>query len=273
MKKLPLLVTLVLLASSPVLAGVVYEIETTDHNATSSTTQTSVEGRNLAMGIHAGARGSNGEAIYRGDRNEMVIVDHDNKSYFVMDQEMIESIAGQVGQAMGQIEKALENVPEAQRAALEQMMRDRMPQKPPTRPETTLRNTGDRAEKNGYPCVRYEVLRGGTVVRELWVTDWSNVEGGQDVAPVFEDLADFFGTMLDSLSGADGMPGLGDALDDNMFEHMKELGGFPVVTREFDDDGSLEGETTLRSARRQTIDPDAFEPPAGYKRQEMFGGR
>ena len=26
-------------------------------------------------------------------------------------------------------------------------------------------------------------------------------------------------------------------------------------------------------AKRQTIDPDAFEPPSGYKRQEMFPGR
>ncbi len=51
---------------------------------------------------------------------------------------------------------------------------------------------------------------------------------------------------------------------------MKELGGFPVVTREFDDyDGSLEGETALRSARRQTLDPDAFEPPKGYRLRSM----
>ena len=54
---------------------------------------------------------------------------------------------------------------------------------------------------------------------------------------------------------------------------MKELGGFPVVTSEFGEDGSLEGESALRSAKRQTIDPDAFEPPSGYKRQEMLPGR
>ena len=57
---------------------------------------------------------------------------------------------------------------------------------------------------------------------------------------------------------------------DMVFEHMKELGGFPVVTREFADDGSLQQETALRSAKRQTIDPDTFEPPSGYKQQEMF---
>ena len=59
---------------------------------------------------------------------------------------------------------------------------------------------------------------------------------------------------------------------DQAFVHMKEMGGFPVVTRDFTDDGSLESESSLHSARRQTLDPDAFEPPSGYKRQEMFKG-
>ncbi len=79
-------------------------------------------------------------------------------------------------------------------------------------------------------------------------------------------MGSFSGTGLGSGVG-------GPSVDDNVFEHMKELGGFPVVTRDFGDGGSLEGETALRSAKRQTIDPDAFEPPSGYKRQEMFRGR
>ena len=86
----------------------------------------------------------------------------------------------------------------------------------------------------------------------------------------FEDMADFFREMLDSL------PNMGQArsgIDDSMFEHMKDLGGFPVVTKEFGEDGSLEGETALRSAKSQDLDPAAFEPPAGYKRQEMYRGR
>ena len=115
------------------------------------------------------------------------------------------------------------------------------------------------------------MTRDGHKIREMWVTDWDNLEGGEETVEAFEDMADFFREMLDSIpnmGGGSGPPGM----DDNVFEHMKDLGGFPVLTREFGDDGSLEGETGLRSAKRQTIDPDAFEPPSGYKRQEMFGG-
>jgi hypothetical protein len=115
--------------------------------------------------------------------------------------------------------------------------------------------------------VKYEVFRDGRKTREMWVTDWKNVEAGSESAAVFEDMASFFHEMMENLPDFGGG---GPGPDDNVFEHMKELGGFPVVTREFAEDGSLEGESVLRSALRRTIDPDEFEPPAGYKRQEMF---
>ena len=188
-----------------------------------------------------------------------------------MDEQAMRQIAGQVGSALSEVQKALENVPEDQRARIEQMMKENLPpgQQVTRRPRSKLRKTTERDTKNGYPCVKYEVLREGRKIRELWVTDWSNVEGGSDVVGAFEDMADFFRELQDAI------PQLGQggsSMGDPAFEHMRELGGFPVVTREFDElDGSLEGETTLRSARRQTLDPDAFDPPSGYKRQEMFG--
>ena len=264
-----------LLIAAPALAGVVYEIEVKDHEQSPPKTesiQAAVEGRHLKMGIASGGRGEQGEMIFRGDRREMVVVNHEENSYIVMDQEAVQRVGGQVNDqldaAYKQMQEALKDVPEDRRAMIEQMMKQKLPpSQPPARPKSELKKIGDRQTINGYPCVRYDVLRGGQKVRELWVTDWSNVEGGTDVVSAFEDMADFFNELMDSMPqfGQGGGP-----VGDPAFEHMREIGGFPVVTKEFDDDGSLEGESTLRSARRQTIDPDAFEPPSGYKRQEMF---
>ena len=275
MKKLWIFLGLVALIAGPAGAGVLYEIEVTDHGQSppkSESIQVAVEGGNLKIGIASGGRGKQGEMIFRGDRHEMIVIDHDGESYHVMDKEALGQIAGQVKSAMSQMQEALENVPEEQRAMIERMMKQRMPKAaaPIKRPRSEIRKTSERDTKNGYPCVRYEVLRGGTKIRELWVTDWDNIEGGADVVDAFEDMADFFREMLDAIPdfGQGGRAG-----GNNVFEHMKELGGFPVVTKDFNDDGSLESETVLRSAKRRTIDPDAFEPPSGYKRQEMFGGR
>ncbi|MEM6453902.1 MAG: DUF4412 domain-containing protein [Acidobacteriota bacterium] len=268
----PLLIVLILLAAMPTFAGVVYEIEVTDHQHETPKTesiQAAVEGRHLKMGIASGGQGKQGDMIFRGDRREMYVVDHDERSYIRMDEKAIEELSGQVSAALGQMKAVLDSVPADQRAKIEEMMKQNMPnaaQPGAQRPQATLKKTGEKATKSGYPCVKYEVLQDGRKMRELWVTDWSNVEGGRDVADAFEDMADFFSTLMDALPQmGQGGPTVGDGV----FEHMKEIGGFPVVTREFGDDGSLEGETTLRSSARRTLDPSDFEPPAGYKRRSM----
>ena len=257
------------LALTPALAGVVYEIEVKDHQqspARVETIQAAVEGRNLKMEIAPGQSGRRGEMVFRGDRREMLVIDHDDRSYHVIDQAAIDGIAGQLGALDKQMEEALKNVPEDQRAMVEQMMKRRMPQQAPARPAAELRRTGEKATHNGYPCVRYDVLRGGQKIRELWVTGWDNLDGGAGVVEAFEGMASFFQQLNDSLPDF----GQGDAAADPAFAYMKEIGGFPVVTREFDDDGLLDKESTLRSARRSTLDPTEFEPPAGYRRREMF---
>jgi hypothetical protein len=51
---------------------------------------------------------------------------------------------------------------------------------------------------------------------------------------------------------------------------MRELGGYPVYARDYDDTGMLEGESTLTSSRSESIDAAMFEPPEGYRKQDMF---
>jgi hypothetical protein len=261
------------LAAGPALAGVVYEIEVTDHEQSPPKTasiEMAAAGKNLKMEILPGESGrGKGEMIFRGDRREMVVVDEDDKSYYVMDEATMRQLAGQVAGVMGQMQEALKNVPESERRKIEEMMKQRMPQQQaPSRPTSELRKTGERGTHNGYPCVKYEVYRDGRKIREMWVTDWDNIEGGRDVVGAFEEMADFFKELTDSIPDF----GQGGDVGDPMFEHMRELGGFPVVTREFGDDGALEDESSLRSARRRTLDPAEFEPPAGYKRRTMLGG-
>ncbi len=56
------------------------------------------------------------------------------------------------------------------------------------------------------------------------------------------------------------------------FDRMKEMNGLPVESREFSSSGSLTGESVLKSATRRSLDAAEFEPPAGYKKQDMGGG-
>lgn len=260
--------------SSPVFAGVVFEIETTDHGQSPpkvETIQAYVEGKSLKMEITNGKKGAqNDEAIFRGDRRQMIVVDHTNKSYMVIDQDMVQGVSGQVNSALEQARKALENVPADQRAMVEEMLKRQMPQQTVAQPNVEIRKTGKTGKHLTYPFQQYEVWIGDRKEDELDITAWKNIEGGEDVADVFLEMSSFFRELMDSLGELGGGAGAGFGQQDLFFDHLTEVDGFPVRSRDFHEDGSLEDETALRSARRMEIDPDAFEPPSGYKRQEMF---
>ena len=55
----------------------------------------------------------------------------------------------------------------------------------------------------------------------------------------------------------------------NAYEHLDELGGFPIVTIELAPDGSVLGENRLVSSREETLAADEFEPPADYERATL----
>ncbi len=278
MKHLWIVGILLVFAAMPSSPGVVFEIETTDHSASpprSEGTNVSVEGRMIKMDVSpAEEGGGDGEMIFRGDRGEhgeVVVVDHDEKAYWVMDDKAVQDLAGQVDKAMSAVEEALKHLPKEQRDAIEKARRQgaagagAMPQ----RPKAEVRKTGERADKQGYPCVKYEVYRGAHKVREIWTTDWDNVEGGDEAEEAFKALAAFFKALAEAMPQQPGGPIGGLLGGENPVDEMNFGNGFPVVTRSFDEAGNPEEESTLRSAQRRPLDPAEFEPPAGYKRRSM----
>jgi hypothetical protein len=265
MKKL-LVLAIVMLASQTGSAGVLFEVESTFGGSTTQT-NIAVEGMRMKMDAASGAEDWDGEMIFDADNREMVVIDHDKKTYFVIDEEQMRQLGETVNQAMASMEQALAALPESQRAQMEQMMKSRMPDMGSPREPSELEKTGETDTVNGYPCVKYIVMRGGAKERELWVTDWDNVAGGREVADAFLEMGAFMTEMLDSL------PKVGDrSFGDATYEHMKEIGGFPVRTLEYGDDGILDGQSDLISSKNADFEATDFEPPKKYKRKDMMKG-
>jgi hypothetical protein len=276
MRKGWLVLLLTILVGRLGFAGVIYEVDVKDHTQSPpqvETTQMRIEGRRLKVEMAPGSHHrAPGEMIYRGDRREMLVIDHNRKSYMVIDQKTVESMGQQYKQAMSQVQEMLKNAPESQRAMLEKMMKEQMPQmsaQQPGSPQSELRQTGERAVKAGYACVKYEIWQEDHKHLEFWVTDWDKVEGGQEVKPVFEEMAAFFKEMLENFGGAGHAPG---NFGSSFFAYLDQVDGFPVLSGEFKN-GSLVRESILRSAKRQTLNPTAFEPPATYQQSKMLKGQ
>ena len=258
-------------------AGALFELETSHYGGSAETERHvfAAEGKNIKMDSAQGAGSSDpDQIIYRGDRGDMLVIDNDERSYMIMDEKAIAAMRRMMGGGGGggsdgmeaMIQEALKNVPEEQRAAIEQMMREQMKAQMPSGSEAPAsvqkveyRETGERAEQAGYPSTKYEAVRGDEVIRELWITDWDNVDGGDEARDAFRAMAEFWSKAFGDLPGMQ---------EENPIEIFEKADGFPVLVREFSS-GQLESESVLKNATQRDFEPADFEPPAGYEQQQM----
>lgn len=253
-------------------AGYVYELSQTDaEDGTSSksesgSTKFMVDGSKIKM---SGFGDGGSEMIYNGDRQEMLIVNHDRKSYFQLDKKSVEEMAAKVNDAMAQMEAQLAKMPPAQRQMMENMMKDKMPAAVSEKPELTVSRTGKTDTVAGYEAERIDVMSPDGKQRELWVASWSDLKGSKQIAEAFKGMSQLFSGMMNAFSeGPLGRFAQVQTQNDWM-EQMHQLNGFPVMTREFDKAGKLISETALSNVEETDIADSEFAPPKGYKRQKM----
>lgn len=258
-KRFVLPALLLSLAGAAALAGVVVEMETTDltsEQAAPKPVTMSIQG-NLARFDD----GSNHSVVFLGDAREMLILDHSEKRVMRMDEETMEQLGNQISAAMEQMQKQMANMPPQVR----EMMKDKMPQMQPAEmPEVKIVKSSVRETQGGQPCVRYDVISDGAKVRELWVTEWSNVDLKADDFAVIDEMGRFAEKLVASLGQAMKM---GQNFE-NPLAQWSEIDGFPVLIREFDD-GTATAETLFRSVERRDLEGSLFEPPAGYKEEKL----
>jgi hypothetical protein len=257
----------------PAMAGGVLVLEVKEYYEDPpvvSTIEISTREDATRMEVATPARRESGGMIYRGDSGEMIALDHGNESYYVFDEASMQKMGEQLSGAMKQMQEALEAMPPEQRAMAEKMMKQHMPQGTgqAEQPPATLHAADREDTVSGFDCDYYEVRRNDFKVRELCVTPWDEIPGGRDIADAMLDMAGFFERMTSTLSKETGIAVMGDQQE--IFAHLKELDGYPVLTREFDRGGKVASESVLKSATTEELEPSLFEPPAGYS--EMNAG-
>jgi hypothetical protein len=265
------------LCSGSVFGGVVFEVETTIYKKSPPVAENKnikVQGQALTMPTPKTGKQGGGAMIFHGDRGnkgEMTVVDHDRKSYMLMDDATVGDMAEKVSGAMSQMQAMLKNLPEAQRKAAEAMIRKRGGAAmgggaAGPKPVIEVKATGQNDVVNNYPCAKHEVFRDGVKIRELCTTEWSNIDGGSEASGVFARMGEFAKALTEAFSK---LPGADD--NPNPYAEMNFADGFPVHTVSLGKNGKKEEEWLLKSTRQEAIDPVEFQPPAGYKRMSMSG--
>ena len=130
--------------------------------------------------------------------------------------------------------------------------------------------TAEMAEKNGFPCRRYQVLSDGTLVREIWATPWDKVAGAEELRAAQSAMEAYYQRLTSVFTEVKSQL-LGVPLyrsPENPFADFGKIEGFAVVTRNFENGHSL-AETLLLEVKELPLAASEFEIPADYQQKAM----
>ena len=253
-----------------VCAGVVFHIETTFPNRTEMSPRSGtmiVEGNKLKMTTDQTGN-AQPTVIYRGDREEILLINHGDRTWRAMDKATMINLGQQINPAIEQMQKrmeeALKNMPPERRAMMEKMFAGQGvgPAMMGKKMDVQIRKTGESQTINGYPCVKFETWQGSEKMAEHWVTDWKRVPGSQEAQDVFQDMAAFSQEVWQGAFKGNGGPAA-------FFESIGKMEGYPVMTRIFSN-GNLVSESRLTGVEKQQVSEKEFNPPKDYVKKDFL---
>jgi hypothetical protein len=266
----PAILALSLLVATAANAATRYTstIEFPDQTRTETATMLVDSGR-LRIDTRAGGEMT---VIFDSDTQAMTLVDHAARTYMVLDRATVEELAGQLSQAMKQMEQALEAMPEAQRQQMRRMMEQQLGQlsggEPLAVPEVS--DLGSTGTVGGLSCSWKAIRRAGALESKVCVGDWRDMPGGDEMLAVQNEMRAFAGSLQEAFTSG-GPSILSQAFRQDAFEAVTLVGGFPLISERYQGTTMTERTTFTGSDDVAVSDAD-FAPPAGFKMQSMAPG-
>lgn len=227
-----------------------------------------IDGKRVRIDHHEPNKSSRGSVIYRGDKKQMIVLDHRGNSFHIVTKDSLNAMNQQVDRQMSammkQMESKLSQLPPAQRQMVEQMMKQQNPSafaqptpQAPAAPE--VKKTGVKKQIKGYPTEQYEVYQDGARVREMWVTDWASAGVKRDDFRIFKEMHQFQQQAFASMNRGQAFTG-----NDAAFDEFRQVEGLPLIVTSFEGNTKTQ-ETTLQSLEKKDFDESYFTPPSDYK--------
>ncbi|MEM7548341.1 MAG: hypothetical protein AAF363_01605 [Bacteroidota bacterium] len=205
-------------------------------------------------------------------RNEtFMTVDDKKKEYIVMTKSDLNVAKEQFKQMATLMQTQLQNLPEAQRKAMEKQFSAFLGDG--EMPEVTYKKTGNSKVKS-WSTDKYDVFEDGNKTAEVELSSFETLGISKSDFQAMEKLADFITENLSEFTsmvktgGGSSFLGFGDE-NSPIFQS-----GIPVKVVNFSS-GSPDTETIVTTVDKKNVDSSVFEVPKGYKKtslQEMMQG-
>jgi hypothetical protein len=240
-------------ASTASAAQGVLVVETSTVNGTPRTTQVQIEPTRMRTEI-AGQNGTSQIVIFDGGKQILYMIDPAAKSYSELTKAEVDAAGAQMGDMMGQMQKALEGLPPAQRAQMEAMMKGRMGAMPGAAAKTEYRR-GGASKVAKWSCDVYESFQNNQKTGEVCTVSASALGFNAADFEVSRQLAAFMRGLIPQ--GADQVFQSGRA---------QEQGYDGVPVRRVTTIAGRQMVTELTSVARQTFPDSAFTIPDGFRK-------
>ena len=259
LKHAPLIVALCLLVRPLLAADGILIVETTTTGGTTKTNQIQIEKTRMRT-ESAGPNGTTTVVVFDAVAQIMRMIDVPKKSYTEMTKEDVDRMGAQMTDAMAKMQEQLKNIPPAQRAQMEAMMKN-MPGMSAVVAKTEYRKVGtDTVGK--WTCDKYEGYQNGKKTSELCTVDPKAL--GLTVADfqVTQQLGEFFLKMMPQ--NADQMFSLGKN-DPSGFSGVPVRRTYSILGKET--------VSELTEVSHQTFADSIFAVPAGFQKKAFGPGQ
>lgn len=202
-----------------------------------------------------GMKGGSQVFIFDGVKRVMDILDLDKKTYTEITKDDLDRMAAQMSGMMAQMNQAMANMPPAQRAQMEAMMKGRMSQMAQTT-KIEYRKTG--SDKVGaWTCDKYEGYRGTQKAQELCTVDPSALGFSPSDFNVTQEMHDFIGKVVPQRESIFAVGTM----------NPEGVTGVSVRSIDYGADGTATSETELTGVTRQSLPDSTFTVPSGFQKQ------
>ena len=246
--------------AAPAFAQGVLITQKTTSNGTTQTSQVQLEP--TRMRVEMGGQGARKAAmIFDSTKQVMTQIDYDRQQYREMTKAEADQIGGQMQDAMSQMQAQMANMPPAQRAQIEAMMRGRMGAAMAQAPKIEYRPAG--SDKVGrWTCDKYEGFESNNKVSEICTVQPAALGLAPADFAVALQMQQFFMKMMPQSLDTFFAPGE---------RATQGFSGIPIRSVCYSN-GQIQSTTELGDITRQAFPASSYEVPAGFQKMEMPGG-
>jgi hypothetical protein len=237
-------------------------VETTTIGGAPRTSQIQIEPTRMRTEV-TGQDGSAQVLIFDGAKQVMHMVNPASKSYSTLTKADVDAAGAQMSGMMAKMQAAMKDMPPAQRAQMEAMMKGRgMPGAAGAAPPTEYRRTGT-SKVSKWTCEVYEGVQNGTKTGEVCTVSPTALGFTAADFAVTRQLAEFMRGLIPQ--GADQLFQVGGA----------GQAGYPgVPVRRVTTVAGRQTVSEITSVERQTFPDSMFAVPAGFtQRASPLAGR